>query len=299
MELWVPLTIAAAVLQGTRLALQKVLQSNLSDAGATYARFVFAVPLAALYVVALERGLPSWEGVTAEFLGYGAVGGVAQILGTVLLVRLFARRNFAVGTTLAKTETIQTAFLGALVLQEWPSRSAFVAIAVSLVGVILISGAGIRWRDALRRTRSGAVLLGLGAGACFAVSAVSYRSASLALLEGGAFHRAALTLLGVTTLQTVLMSVYLRLREPGQITAVLASWRTTGAVGLTGMLGSVGWFTAMTLQNAAYVRALGQVEILFTLAVSRFAFGETTKPAELAGMALIVGGILVLLGPQL
>ena len=31
-------------------------------------------------------------------------------------------------------------------------------------------------------------------------------------------------------------------------------------IGACGMLASVGWFTAMTLQNASYVRAVGQVE---------------------------------------
>lgn len=66
-------------------------------------------------------------------------------------------------------------------------------------------------------------------------------------------------------------------------------------ISLVGVLGSAGWFTAMTLQNAAYVRALGQIELLFTFAVTYFYFGERASLNEIAGIVLIVGGILVLL----
>ena len=92
-----------------------------------------------------------------------------------------------------------------------------------------------------------------------------------------------------------LMAVYMRLREPGQITKVIASWKVSSLVGLSGMLGSVGWFTAMTIQNAAYVRALGQIELVFTFAASYLVFGERTNRLELAGILLVVLGILILL----
>ena len=61
------------------------------------------------------------------------------------------------------------------------------------------------------------------------------------------------------------------------------------------MLGSVGWFTAMALQNAAYVRAVGQVELLFTFLTSVIVFKEKVTVNEVFGTVLIVGGILVLL----
>ena len=107
--------------------------------------------------------------------------------------------------------------------------------------------------------------------------------------------QAAFTLAAVTTFQTVLMALYMRWREPGQITAVLRSWRVSSLVGLTGMLASAGWFTAMTIQNAAYVRALGQIELIFTFAFSYFMFGERSNRLELIGIVLVTFGILVLL----
>ncbi|MGY8957919.1 MAG: EamA family transporter, partial [Alphaproteobacteria bacterium] len=79
------------------------------------------------------------------------------------------------------------------------------------------------------------------------------------------------------------------------ISAVLASWRVSSLVGLTGMLGSVGWFTAMTLQNAAYVRALGQIELVFTFMASYLAFRERLSRSELGGIVMVTIGILILI----
>jgi drug/metabolite transporter (DMT)-like permease len=106
---------------------------------------------------------------------------------------------------------------------------------------------------------------------------------------------AAFTLACVTVLQTVVMAIYMRWREPGQIGRTLASWRTAVWVGASGVAASAGWFTAMTIQNAAYVRALGQIELLFTLAVAHFFFRERTTRLEMTGIVMTVAGILWLL----
>jgi drug/metabolite transporter (DMT)-like permease len=63
-------------------------------------------------------------------------------------------------------------------------------------------------------------------------------------------------------------------------------------VGIAGFLGSVGWFTAFTLQNAAYVRAVGQIELIFTFLASIFIFKEKTSRMEMAGIALILVAIV-------
>jgi len=136
--------------------------------------------------------------------------------------------------------------------------------------------------------------MGILSGGLFGISAVSYRAAALALPEGSAWLRAAVTLASVVTLQSVMMSLYLVLREPGQIGKVLRSWRVTGLVSVTGLAGSVCWFTAMTLQNAAYVRALGQIELVFTFIATTLVFREEIRRTEIFGILLIVAGILVL-----
>lgn len=301
MELWIPITIFAAFMQNLRSSLQKYLKGRLSTAGATFSRFAYAVPLAMLYVAALVSfGGYEIPSATPRFALFAMVGGLAQIFATALLVYLFSFRNFAVGTTFSKTETVQTALFGIVVLGESIGAAAAVAILISLVGVVLISTTRLTLdpRDLARQCLEPPALIGIASGAFFGISAVTYRAASLSLPSGDVFIRAAFTLALVTLFQTVVMAVYMRLREPGQITAVLRSWRVSSLVGLAGMLGSAGWFTAMTLQNAAYVRALGQIELLFTFAVSYLAFRERASRSELVGIALVTAGILLLVLPR-
>lgn len=298
MELWVPITIAAAFGQNLRSALQKHLRGRLSTMGATLVRFSYGMPFALLYLVGLvtvfDLPLPSPNPTFALFV---VIGGVAQILATALLLLTFGYRNFAVGTTYSKTETLQTALFGILVLGDVLSLPVVLAILISLAGVVLLSVARTEagFRDLLGGLTSRVALIGIAAGAAFGVSAVSYRAASLSLGGDGFLVQAAFTLACVIVLQTALMAVYLQLREPGQLEATLDAWRTALWVGLSGMLASAGWFTAMTIQNAAHVRALGQVELVFTFIAAHFFFGERSNRLEIGGILLVVAGILVLL----
>ncbi len=294
MELWIPITIAAAFLQNLRFMLQKHLKGTLSTNGVTYARFVWAVPLAVLFLLIYAgisgQNLPRLHGT---FLLYALIGGAAQILATIALVALFSLRNFAVGISFSKTETVQTAIVGLVLLGDVISTWALIGILVSLIGVIFVSvEPGKLAREGLL---SRATLLGIGAGALLGVATVTYRAASLSLHSGDFVIRAAMALAVVTIMQTVIMSVWMTFREPGQISRVLGHWRVTALVGLTGMLGSLCWFIAFTLQNAAYVRALGQIELVFTLMASWLVFKEAMGWRELLGIMLLLAGIILLL----
>jgi drug/metabolite transporter (DMT)-like permease len=297
-ELWIPITIAAAFFQNLRSALQKHLKGRLTNTGATFSRFAYAAPLAVLYVSALAaltgEALPRPHGT---FVAYAVVGGLAQITATALLLYSFSFRNFAVGTTYSKTETVQTAIFGVLILGDPLGLGAAAAILISLLGVMAISVGSTRmtFLGLLTSLTEKPALIGIASGAFFGLSAISYRGASLSLGEQGFLIRAAYTLACVTVFQTLVMAVYMRLREPGQVTAVLRAWRVAAWAGVSGMIASAGWFTAMTIQNAAYVRALGQIELLFTFAASIFLFHERPNQIEVAGIALVVGGILLLL----
>ena len=296
-ELWIPLTIAGAFFQNLRSALQKHLKSRLSTAGASYVRFFYAWPFAVLYCWGLAAfGGFAWPEPTPRFLLYCFLGAASQIVFTVLLVWLFSFRNFAVGTTYSKTETAQVAILGLLILGDTLSAVAVVAIAVSLVGVFALSvvDARITAKSLLTGLAEKPTLIGLACGAFLGASVVFFRGASLALGDQSFVMRAAFTLTVAVVVQTALMGAYLLVREPGQMTAVIRNWRPALSVGVAGMLASVAWFSAFTLQNAAYVRALGQIELVFTFVASTVFFREKTKPVEVAGILLIVGGILIL-----
>jgi drug/metabolite transporter (DMT)-like permease len=296
-ELWIPLTVAGAFFQNLRSALQKHLKSRLSTAGAAYVRFFYAWPFAVVYCWGLAAfgGLPL-PAPNPKFLLFCFLGGLSQIVFTILLLWLFSFRNFAVGTTYSKTETAQVAILGLLILGDTLSVTAVVAIAVSLVGVFALSvvDARITVRSLFTGLTEKPTLIGLVCGAFLGASVVFFRGASLALGDGDFLMRAAFTLAVAVVAQTLMMGVYLAWREPGQMTAVVRNWRPALSVGVAGVLASIFWFSAFTLENAALVRAVGQIELVFTFIASVVFFRERTKAIEIVGIALIVGGILIL-----
>jgi len=297
MPLWIPITIAAAFLQNLRSALQRQLAQNLTATSATYVRFLFGLPVAIIYLwILLVTFDVEINAPPSEFYVYSFVGGIAQIIGTVLLVALFAHRNFVVGTTYSKTETVQTALFGIFVFGEVITVGGGIGIAVSLVGVIAISMARTEATPAALITSltERAALMGIGSGAAYGVAAVCYRAGSLSLEMEGFLVPAAITLAVVLTIQTLLMTGWLLWKDRKSLVATLQNWPASLAIGVAGALGSIGWFTAMTLQNAAYVRALGQIELVFTFAVSWFWFREQANAKEVAGVLLIIGGLVVL-----
>jgi drug/metabolite transporter (DMT)-like permease len=297
-DAWIPITIAAAFFQNLRSALQKHLKGVLSTTGATFSRFAYAAPLALLYVAALAaltgQDLPS---PNPTFIVYAVVGGLAQITATALLLYSFSFRNFAVGTTYSKTETVQTAIFGILLLGDPLGIGAAAAIVISLIGVMAISVARTRMSlsGLLTSLAEKPALIGIASGGFFGLSAISYRGASLSLGDQGFLIRAAYTLACVTVFQTLVMALYMRLRDPGQVSAVFRAWRVAAWAGISGMVASACWFTAMTIQNAAYVRALGQIELVFTFAAAVFFFHERPNRTEVIGIALVIAGILLLL----
>lgn len=298
MELWIPITIAAAFLQNLRSALQKHLQGSLGTRGASFVRFGYGFPLAILYVLVLRLavGLP-FPTLNWTFAFWAVIGGLAQIFATILLVYLFSLRNFAVGTAYSKTEPVQAAIFGFVLLGERITFGAVVAIIVGVIGVMLISlaRAPLSWRNILAALTSRTALIGIASGAVFGISAVAYRSASLSLQGPGPIMDAAVTLACVTTFQTAFMLVWMGWKDKREIVDVLRSWRSSSLVGIAGVLGSACWFTAMSLQQVAYVRALGQIELIFTFLSSYFLFKERVTPLEMAGCLLIVAGIIGLL----
>ena len=291
METWLAVTLVAAFLQNARSLLQKRLTGALSVNGAAYVRFSYALPFAWLYAMWLWRGAP--EGFNAEFFAYVVTGAVAQIVATACLLASFTTGTFAVGTAFSKTEAAQAAVVGLILLGDALNVWVLSGIAVSLIGVVLLSGQ-VGLRELLRPQR--AMWLGLAAGGGFALSAVGFRGASLALDGGNYLERAGLTVAIAVSIQTVLMGSYLLVREPGELRRVVANWRVAVWVGAIGMVASAGWFTAMTLKSAAVVRAVGQIELLFTVASSMWLLKEPLSRREIFGMALVVAGIWLLLG---
>ncbi|MGB3245251.1 MAG: DMT family transporter [Sulfitobacter sp.] len=295
-DLWIVVTLLAATFQTVRFMLQKQLAtSTLTAAGATFSRFLYSAPfiliLLAGYLGITGKALPA---IQTPFWAYGLAGGAAQIAATVCVVLLFKQRNFAVGITFKKTEVIQTVLVGWIVLGEGVSALGFGAIALGVAGLLLLSGGPEAKGFHLRDFRNRAAGLGIASGFLFAISAVSYRGATLSVLDDDPILRAAVTLAVVVCMQTAIMVVWLGWRERGEMARVWAARRVAVWIGLTSMAGSFCWFVAFTVQNAAYVKALGQVELILSVAATTLFFHEKISTREAAGMSVLVASIVML-----
>ncbi|MCW5749704.1 MAG: DMT family transporter [Alphaproteobacteria bacterium] len=300
--IWIPITLAGAFLQAFRTALQKFLKGRLSTNGATFTRFVYGAPLAVLYLFALRHHLGAeMPSPTPVFLAWVVTGGLSQILGTSMLLHVLGLRNFSIGVAYSKTETIQAAVFGLVFLGDPLSTWGLGAILLATFGVVVFSFRGGAMSGAAAAPaggwRANAVLFGILSGSFFSISAVAYRGAALAVPVDNLFFAAAYAVAWASCLQTLMLGAYLRLREPGQITRVFRNWRIAALAGVTSMVGSVCWFTAMTIQTVAYVRTLGMVELIFTFLFSVFWFRERARAREIVGVLLLVAGIVMLLNP--
>ena len=277
--------------------MQQKLRHLLSVNGAGFVRFLYGAPTAlVLFLGALiGTGLPI-PTPNALFVVYCALGGVMQILATNLLIMAFGYRNFAVGTAYSKTETAQSAIVALIVLHEVLRALSWVGICIGLAGVITLSlaGRGMRPAELARATVQPAALAGLGAGFLFALTTVFIKLANQALSGPSLFLRALFVLVVTNTLQTLMQGGFLAWREPHELRKAITTWRSSVWVGTLSAMGSACWFTAFAIAPIALVRSVGQVEIVFTLLFSRFYLKETLKRGDVAGLVLVVAGVLLI-----
>jgi drug/metabolite transporter (DMT)-like permease len=297
--LWIPITIGAAIAQTVRNAAQRHLTPVLGTLGATLVRFLYGLPFALLWLLIVAQvGRFALPQLNFAFWSWVVVGSVAQIAATALLLSVMAQRNFALGVAYAKTEVLQIALFGLVLLGDPVTMAALAAIAFSTLGVLLLSP--IDRQRPLRTLLSGwttrAALLGIASGAGFGIASVGFRGAALAL-EGSAFPMAAAATLVVgQTLQTVLLGGWLLLRNADVVVRVCREWRRSILAGLMGAVASACWFTAFAIEPAAHVRTLALIEIFFSYIVSRRIFSERVSRLEASGMLLLsVGLVLVTL----
>ena len=294
--IWLPATLLAALFQAWRTAVQQRVRADLSVNAAGLVRYLYGLPvglvLLGAYLTWRSAELPA---IHAPFLAYCAAAGFAQIIGTNLLLMAFGYRNYVAGTAFAKTEAMQGALLAFLLLGELLSWLTIFGIAVGVVGVMVVAAGGQRLR--LPDIIQPAALCGLGAGLGFTMTSIFVKSASLELETSDKLLAALLALVAVQTWQTLMQGSYVLWREREQLPRVIATWRTSGQVGLLAALGSACWFTGCATAPGALVRAVGQVEVILTLGFSRFYLKEARKPGEALGLILVgLGVVLALIG---
>jgi drug/metabolite transporter (DMT)-like permease len=298
---WIPITLGAALAQTLRNAAQRHLTSDLGALGATLVRFLYGLPFALIWLGVAWIGFAhsgAWPAINQPFLIWTVVAALSQIAATALLLRNMEERNFAVGVAYSKSEIIQVALFGLVLLGDKVSPLGIVAIVIASVAVVLLSlPTGSRSLVSIARGwASRSALLGVGSGAAFGMAAVGYRGAALALQTPSIVFAAAESLVWAQAFQTVLLGGYLVWRNAAVVVAVAQAWRVSLLAGAMGAIGSACWFTAMAMKPVAQVRTLGLVELYFSFVVSRRVFRERLGGAELVGLALLAVGLVGIVG---
>lgn len=287
---WILFTLLAAFMQSWRNAFQSRLSADVRTIGVTLARFLWAGPIALFYLFILYQvqpiPLPTFN---ASFFMFVVGAALIQIVATSLMVQLFKRSNYAVGAGLAKSEALVAAILGVLFFGTHISLLGWFGVLVGGIAVFLMSTQGKFHHMSLST-----VLLGLGSGSSFALTSLWVREASLSL-DLPFPHSAAWVLVSVILLQTVLLLIYLLMKDPTTLKALWQRPRLTLLTSGSSCLGSLGWFSAMSLQEVAYVKTFGQVEVFFTMLISIFWLRQKVRLRDGLGLLLIAfAAILVM-----
>ena len=289
--LWAVFTVIAAFAQTLRNATQRALTGSLGTVGATHVRFLFGFPFVLVFISGLliATGTPLPR-PGAEFWPWVIGGAFAQIAATALMLAAMGERSFVVTIAYIKTEPIQVAIFGLIFLGDavtWPMMT---AILVATAGVVIMSTKPGGMVGGIKPT-----LLGLASGGMFALSAIGFRGAILQLDLPNYVMAATFTLAIGLAMQTVSLSLYLLLRDPSVLRAIVHAWRPSLFAGFLGALASQFWFLAFALATAASVRTLALVEVLFAQLIARIAFGQRTSAREALGMVLVIAGVALLI----
>jgi len=291
--MWIIITLAAATFQILRTSRQHELRSVLSTAAAGFVRYAYGAPFAVVLSVCvffvLGHDLPS---VPGRFWPYVGIGAISQILATVALLKAFKVRDFAIGTVYSKSEVLFVAAMGALGVEEALGWAGWLGAILVTIGVASLASQG-SLSSLLHRAGDPAALLGLAAGVGFGTAALGIRAASRSLDGAPAFDRAVFTLTFVLVVQTILNAGWFVATDPGEIARTARAWRPALWVGVFSLLGSVGWAWAFTLETAAKVRTVGQVELIIAFVIARVTLGERHTRADYLSSALVLAGVVL------
>jgi drug/metabolite transporter (DMT)-like permease len=295
-SLWIPFVILASMGQVARNAMQRELTASLGTVGATHVRFLFGFPFSIVFLaIVLAATGDTLPPTSTAFWLWLVLGTMTQIVATGLMLAAMNERSFVVTTAYIKTEPIQAALFGFVFLSDYLTLWKVLAIVVATAGVVITALRPDKSRGlaGLRPT-----LLGLGAAAGFALSAVGYRGAILQVPEVTFVTAASFTLVLGLMLQTLVLTSYLLLRDRKTMAALLRLWRPSLLAGFLGAGASQFWFLAFALTSVANVRTLALVEVLFAQAIAYYSLKQPLSLRELTGIVLIVAGVAALVAVQ-
>jgi len=288
--LWVVCTVFATFMQAWRNAFQSQLGQDVKVSGVTLARFLWAGPIALIYLGLLyllqPQVLPQFS---ALFWGYAGAAALMQILATSLMVLLFQQNNYAIGAGLAKSEAIVAAILGTLFFGTQLSVFGWLGVILGAIAVFILSSHG-----GLRNLSAKTLIIGIACGFAFALTSLWVREASL-VLNLPFPHRAAWVLVTILSIQTCVLLTWLSWTDSNTLKALWQRPKLTLLTSTSSCLGSIGWFSAMSLQTVPYVKTLGQIEVFFTMLISALWLKQKVNIKDGLGLVLIaIAAVMVI-----
>ncbi len=301
-HLWILESAGAALCQALRYAALKELNKHLSTLVATYVRLLFSFPVQIPYVCAVML----WTGaalpaLNLRFVIFAMITAVGQFLSTAMMIRMFQMGNFAVGTMLTKSDVVMTALIGTFVFGEVISDLAWIAILITVLGVLIVSAGRMpagAWRQG--DVGLGELLLGRATRWGLAVgliNALSYQTLreTMEALEPGTLPvvRAAYAGFAMTFFSVAILGIWLLFSEREGLKRIRNHQQIGWFLGFLSALGTILWYLATAGSNASYVAAVAQVQVVFSLLLSRYWFNEQIRAVELAGIGAILVGVLM------
>ena len=305
--MWFLFAIAGGSLQAVRNAVSKGLSARVSAPLNSWARFAFNLPWACACTVLVSWDEPSPR-LSLNFFLACLVAGIAQLLANIALVSAFRYTTFAESIVLNKLEVVFTALVGVAFFAEVPSVVGWGGMVMCMVGAVAIHlghGAASRAGGGSERTRllrlaPGPALSTLAAALLVVASfAVKYAINALAADNPWAADEAlvlpAHTLLHVTWIEVVILTLTLLMQQRAAFQQVPANVFAMAHVGLFAFASSLCWYMAFASGLVAYVRAVGQVEVAWSVLIGLWLFRERQAPWRLVGTALVTAGVLLVL----
>ena len=241
LEAWVWLGFFGGAFQAFRVAGQRLISvssdgqiSSPSMWASPFSRVLLGVPVSAVILLISLRGsdidVTVWASAlgTSFFLWIGAAA-LLQLLATIVQTSLVKRRNFAVGVVYLKIMIPAQAIFGVMLFHERFNVWQWTALVVVTFGVLLLGRARVSSKGAMEACPFDwtSLWMGLGAGIVLAFTGLFIRQANLALsLDSlGPVGQGMTSLLVLATMQLIICSVAISLRDRSEFVDLLKRYR--------------------------------------------------------------------------
>ena len=296
---WVLITAIASLSQTFRSVFQKNLIEDVGVLASAYSRFIFALPFVALLAIFFldAQELVILKNFSSTVWFFLIAASICQILFTIILIKLFTLRSFAIGVAFSKTEVIQTTLLEIIIVGFILTSQVLSAIIIGFIGMLFMSKQKLIGNVGYNKLFFKQVTLGVSCGIFLGLSSVLYKVALDGVTSDLIYKKVLILSFLALAFQSAIFGIYILVTEGTQnALKLMLIWKRGLPVGFFACAATFCWFYAFSLVDATLVRAVGQLEIVFSVLISFIFYKERITGFELIGMSLITISILALLG---